>query len=271
MARALEDIVKELDAGYQPDRQRINDQINALPGQLETEEASLKAKEQDYFTNTILGGARERGVAFGGIPEGERARYGAMEFLPAVARLKQSGVEARGTLLGALTSLDREQREKAMGLRQQELDRDEQIRQAELTRQNELAKARYSAGSSFTPTLGSLTNPTSAGATQRKDKGYEFKDQFGNPISAAAYAAAVGVPFRQLLQTMANSGDAGARTALGFVGDDFGYDPRKVNNKSLADLYNSLVWGTGRSASAYSGGGPLSVAAPPAARGLSVR
>lgn len=86
---------------------------------------------------------------------------------------------------------------------------------------------------------------------KKSDGGYAFTNNYGNPISAAQYASAKGMPMQDLLQIMARGGDKGAATAAGFVGNDFGYDPTKVNNQGLADLYNSLVWGTGKSASVY--------------------
>lgn len=85
--------------------------------------------------------------------------------------------------------------------------------------------------------------------TQRNGGGFNFTDANGKAISAATYAQQTHQAFRTLLQNMANQGDLGARTALGFVGNDFGYDPRKVSaGSSQANLYNNLVWGTGRSA-----------------------
>ena len=43
---------------------------------------------------------------------------------------------------------------------------------------------------------------------------------------------------------MAGQGDAGAKQALGFVGNDFGYNPSAIGNQG--DLYNALTWGTGK-------------------------
>lgn len=81
------------------------------------------------------------------------------------------------------------------------------------------------------------------GRQQRADKGFNFVDQYGNPISAATYAINTNTPFRQLLQSMANAGDKGAAEALQFVGDDYGFDPRKMNS-GRGNVYNQLVWGS---------------------------
>ncbi len=85
---------------------------------------------------------------------------------------------------------------------------------------------------------------------QRGDKGFGFTDAAGNTINAAQYAAVKGIPFRDLLQSMAQAGDTGAAQALGFVGNDYGYDPRKVNQQWQANLYNAL---TGRNAQPFYG------------------
>ena len=82
---------------------------------------------------------------------------------------------------------------------------------------------------------------------QRAGGGFNFTDAQGRAISAATYSMQTGVAFRTLLTQMSNGGDAGARTVLGFVGNDYGYDPTKINS-SNAGLYNSLVWGTGKAA-----------------------
>jgi hypothetical protein len=82
---------------------------------------------------------------------------------------------------------------------------------------------------------------------QRAGGGFNFTNAQGQPISAATYSQLTKTPFRSLLQTMATKGDTGAQTVLGFVGNDYGYDPTKINN-SNANTYNSMVWGTGKSA-----------------------
>jgi len=234
--RTYDQIYSELGGIYDPQVASIRQQQSQIPGQLQAEEAGLQAKQTNAF-DEILGGARRRGLGFSGIPIGEQAKYTATDYLPAVARLRQAGQERQTSLEDAILGIQEKRSTFAQQLRQQELDRAEAARQA--------AAARA------VPTFGNLGNVgggASATASQRGDKGFNFTDANGQSISAAAYAAAKGIPFRQLLQHMADSGDQGAKQALGFVGDDFGYDPGKVNNQNLVNLYNSLVWGTGRNA-----------------------
>lgn len=147
MARALDAIIKELDAGYNPSRDIINQQIKALPQQAESEIGGLKATQAQSFDN-ILAGARQRGLGFSGIPLQEQAQYTSSQFLPAVARVKQAQNESKTSLLSALADLGRQQRESASSIFQKELDRDEQIRQfnAQLQAQRD-AEARAAAAS----------------------------------------------------------------------------------------------------------------------------
>lgn len=118
--------------------------------------------------------------------------------------------------------------------------------QAESKRQFDarMAEARRQGGSGgISPTFGG----GGYGMRQRADKGFDFVDSSGRSVSAATYSAATGIPFRQLLQQMANAGDSGARQALGFVGDDYRYDTSKirpgVTSLGILNLYKALTWG----------------------------
>lgn len=87
-------------------------------------------------------------------------------------------------------------------------------------------------------------NPSAAAQAsmkQRKGGGYSFVSPNGNAITAAAYAKGSGIPFRTLLSQMAKKGDSGAAQALKFIGNDYGYDPRKVTQQWQADLYKALT------------------------------
>lgn len=85
---------------------------------------------------------------------------------------------------------------------------------------------------------------------QRAGGGFNFTDASGKAISAATYAMQTGTSFRDLLGQLAAKGDAGSKKALGFVGNDFGYDPTKVKDAGTANLYNSLTWGDGKNITA---------------------
>jgi hypothetical protein len=167
LARDIADIIKELDAGYDPGRQLVQKKLAEAPAAFQAQEAGLKAQEQDYFDNTILTGARQRGMGFSGIPEGERARYGATQYMPAVAKLKTSQNDYQGSLTSALNDINLDQRKTAMGIRQTELDREEQQRQFNETlaaQERARASSGGGGGGGFSPTLSMPTLDTASTA-----------------------------------------------------------------------------------------------------------
>lgn len=181
-------------------------------------------------------------MGFGGIPIGEQVKYDATTFKPAVANLYAAQNARKSTLEESLNSLFRDQRNQASGILQSEQDRDEQRRQFEanmawqreqLDRQEKAAKAA-SAGSYLGGGGGVGPAPGAApGAAQiqRTPKGgFNFIDGAGRAITAAQYSKLTGVGFRSLLAQMAANGDANAKVALQYVGDDgkFGSAPQSL-------------------------------------------
>jgi len=91
------------------------------------------------------------------------------------------------------------------------------------------------------PTPGMGAKPT---MTQRAGGGYNFTNN-GQAMSAATYSKMTNTPFRDLLTTMSTNGDAGAKAALGFVGNDYGYNPTSYASYQNSGTYNALTWGAG--------------------------
>lgn len=242
MARALTDILTELNNVYQPQKDNYNQQIAGLDPAQQSEEASLAAAKDDAFKQTYTD-ANRRGLAFSGIPIGEQANYLKTSYLPSIGNLKANYRQQRFNLQDALAKVGADQYNTAYGIRQKELD-------TEAAAQAAAQAARASAGSGFSPTfsggsvLGADTGlgASQAGrASQRPGGGFNFTAPDGSSISAAQYAKAGGIPFTDLLKWMASKGDTGAKTALGFVGNDFGYNPNAIGDNS--GLYNALVNG----------------------------
>src|SRR5688500_7318807 len=102
--RSLEQILSELGTVYAPQEQNLRTRQSLIPGQIAEEEKGLQAKQEQSF-GEILGGARRRGLGFSGIPLQEQAKYTSTEFLPALARLKQSGRQEALTLEDALLGI----------------------------------------------------------------------------------------------------------------------------------------------------------------------
>lgn len=239
MPRALSQILDELNAVYNPQRDVYNQQVALLPEQQMAQEKGLEQAKQDSFQE-ITNTANRRGLFYSGIPVAEQQKYTGATFLPAVANLRNNFQTRKFNLQDALAEITQKQYGQAYGIRQGELD-------TEAAMEAERNRARAAAGGA-SPGFGFggqdervLGASASATASQRANKGFNFTDAMGRPINAAQYAAMKGIPFRSLLQQMANAGDAGARSALGFVGNDFGADPRRITSQSQANLYYALT------------------------------
>lgn len=255
-ARTLSQIIAELNPTYKPQIQSVQQQQALIPQQTQAAETALNAKKDQAYED-IVSGARRRGLGFAGIPLGEQAKYAATDYAPALANLRMQAQQQAMSLQDAILGIRERRDTAALNIREQERQRMFQARQAEKDRAFQARQAALSRASSggggggfVMPSLGGAA-PSGGGGTsaswaasQRKDKGFNFQDANGRAVSAAVYAKANNIPFRTLLQRMAKMGDSGAKQALSFVGNDFRYDPRKVNAQR-AQLYNNLVWGSG--------------------------
>lgn len=150
--RTLDQILGELAGTYDPQINQIRQRQALIPGQIADEEKGLQAKQDQAFGD-ILGGARRRGLGFSGIPVGEQAKYASTEYLPALARLRQSGREQAMSLEDAIFGIQERRNTLAQGIRQQEVDRAEQIRQF-----NEQLAEQRRAASQQAAAYGSLYN-----------------------------------------------------------------------------------------------------------------
>ena len=107
-SRTLNQILKELSPTFKPQVESLQQRANLIPGQIKSEEQGLQAKQEQAFGD-ILGGARRRGLGFSGIPLGEQAKYTSTEFLPALARLRQSGRQEAMSLQDAILGVKERQ------------------------------------------------------------------------------------------------------------------------------------------------------------------
>jgi hypothetical protein len=244
MARSFQQILAEVSAQSDPQRKTVLNQIADLPNQQVAQESALGAQKDQAYED-IVNGARRRGMGFSGIPLGEQAKYNATEYAPALANLKTGFNNSRTTLQSSLADMGKNDYSTAYDMFNQDRSFAEQQRQfnaqlAESRRQSSLNPGNYippiDLGSG-----GNQSKGTQAVMSQRKGGGFNFSVG-GKSVSAATYAKAKNIDFRSLLSTMAKAGDLGAKQALGFVGNDLRYDPRKLNS-SNANIYNALVWG----------------------------
>jgi hypothetical protein len=251
MARALDQILQELHAVYNPQKDQYNQALSQVDPQQQAEEQGLQAAKTDAFAQ-IDQGANRRGLFYSGMPIAEEQKYVGQNFLPSLANLRSKYAQQKFDLTNALNKVTSDEYSQAYGIHQNEVDSEEKQREFDRQLAAQQAAAKSSASSSFaSPTLGTL-GMGNAGAqgsyTQKSGGGFAFSDGNGRPVSAATYSQITGIPFRSLLQQMAAAGDNGAKSALSFVGNDYGYDPSKVYASATAipqntSLYNNLIWG----------------------------
>ncbi len=181
--KTLGQINKELSSIYDPYAKNIQARQSMIPEQIKSEESGLQAKQEQAF-GEILGGARRRGLGFSGIPLAEQAKYTSTEYLPALARLRQSGREQSMSLEEALLGLRRDRATQAQSMFDANRNYDLANRQfKESVRQfneqmraaaQERARAAAASAASFTPTFGGATLGTAGGGA---DKNAQIKQQ----------------------------------------------------------------------------------------------
>ena len=128
MARALTDILTELDAVYRPQKDLYNQQLQAADPALEAEKKGLMAQKEDSFRQ-ITDQANRRGMFYSGLPIAEEQRYTGQQFLPAVANLQSKYATQKFGLQETLAKLAADQSAQAYGIRDKELAREEEQRQ----------------------------------------------------------------------------------------------------------------------------------------------
>lgn len=254
MAQDLGSIMQSLDAGYNPQRQLINDQIGQLPSQAASQTAGLQAQQNTAFDG-ITRSAQDRGMGFSGIPLQEQARYTSDNYLPAVAKVQESQNNAKTSLTDALNNVNQQQRTQAYGMQNDQLNREQQQAQFDATQaaaeRARAASRADNAGFDFGSLMGDQTAApadSTAGAatghavaTQRGDGGFNYNDPSGRGINAAEYAKLTGQNIRDVLSQSAQHGDKGSIAALKFIGNDGKADPTKINSPQLASLYKALT------------------------------
>jgi len=200
MPRALQDIITELNAVYNPQRDVYNQQISGLDPALEAEQRGLQQQKQDSFQQ-ITDQANRRGLFYSGLPIQEEQKYVGGQYLPAIANLHSKYANQRFGLQETLAKLTADQYNQASGLRQAELDREEEQRQFD-------AK---------------MAAQAAADAASRGGGG-------GGASFAGGYAPAGGTvqgaqtTLRQRWQQEAQAGDWNAQVALNYAGNNGRYD-----------------------------------------------
>ena len=136
MARTIQQIQQELESVYSPQRQQVQQQIDAMPAYYAAQQSGLEQAKTNAFGD-ITAGANARGMVYSGMPIKEQATYVGTKYLPALAGLQQQQNTQKSNLLQTLNQIREKQMSQAQSLQQQELNREEQARQAEAARQQQ--------------------------------------------------------------------------------------------------------------------------------------
>lgn len=128
MARSLNDVLAEVTARSDPQRQTVLNQIADLPNQQAAQTAAIGAQKDQAYQD-ITDQARRRGIGFSGIPLGEQAKYAATTYAPALANLGTSFNNQKGTLESALSQIGQNDYTTAYDMFNQDRNFEEQQRQ----------------------------------------------------------------------------------------------------------------------------------------------
>lgn len=131
MARALSDILTELNTTYNPLRQRQQEVytkgLEAVNPQETADLSGLETAKTNAF-NDITVGANRRGLFYSGMPIAEQSKYVGENYLPSVAALKNRYAGIRGnlyeTLQNSLSNYDIEQNKYARDIYNTEIAQD---------------------------------------------------------------------------------------------------------------------------------------------------
>lgn len=175
--RTMEQVYASLGSTYDPIIGNIRNQQAAIPQQLQADESALQGQQTQAFDN-ILSSARRRGtgVAFGGIPLGEQAKYNATTFQPAMANLRGSYATKGLSLEEAILGANRDRSSQAQGIFESERNYFEEKRrfdeQMAFERAKQAEAARQASQNSYTPTYtppeGDPPNNTNNGKPAQK-------------------------------------------------------------------------------------------------------
>ena len=249
MARTLQQIITELNKADSGRVARAQTQKQGIGKQLEADEAALGSRKMQAF-DSILEGARGRGLGFSGIPLGEQAKYVSTDYLPNLAKLRQGAQERRGGLEDFILGIGSENRKSAMGIRQSELDRAESQRQYNESLALERAKL---AASQRAASQQSASRMFDFGQSQQQQSipnvriderspgSFTFRGADDNPITAANYANQTNQDIRDVLYDIGSRGDKVAANLYNQLDEASRYGSDTFN-RALSQYEKQFPW-----------------------------
>ena len=115
MPQALPDILAQLDTVYNPQKQTVQKQIDALPAEQQAQMQGLDQAKANAFGDINVQ-ANDRNLSYSGMPIQEQAKYTGATYLPAVASLKSTYANKGFALQSALQQLEADRVKQAQGI-----------------------------------------------------------------------------------------------------------------------------------------------------------
>jgi hypothetical protein len=204
MAKTIDQILAERKALYDPQRQAISEQVAALPGE---ETAAIGAADAalGLARDENLRQANAKGMAFSGNPTLENNKYAALTYAPRIAEIKSGTQQRRYKLQDALSGINQSERGAAEGIQSDQIKAEQEAayRAEQLAIQR--SKAAAKTAKEVDPAKGFRAGRDAGG-------GLSYRDDRGNPITAAQYYDAKGATGIAAiiadLQSSRNTGDA---------------------------------------------------------------
>lgn len=187
MARSLAEIMSSLNQNYDPQRNLVQSQIDALPGQQSAEQAGLDTAKSNAF-GSITDAANQRGVVYSGVPINEQNKYVGEKYLPAVANLKSTYANKGSQLQASLLGIADTQRREAQGTYNDEVAQDqarakaiadEQYRQQQLAAQSQRQSSTVARAAAAPKAITAAQQKAQVLASFQEDLGNAFQGVIG--------------------------------------------------------------------------------------------
>lgn len=215
-ARSFDQILADVSAQSDPQRQTVLNQIADLPNQQSAAESGLNAQKNQAYQD-ILSGAQQRGLGFSGIPLQEQAKYNATNYAPALANLKSTYANNKATLENTLAGIGQNNYQTALGQFNTENALAEQQRQFDLN--YGLQQKQLAAQNAYNNYLGGILNGGSNGGND------------GKPAAPDPYANIDKNAANNAIHSLLSTGN------VGLIHDTINAITASANNGSLYDKY----------------------------------
>ena len=266
MVKSLEQYVSEATQAYQPAQTAVQNQLNALPGQLDTaneqinrnyaqQQAGLN-RQRNMAAETASMQAAGSGGSFGGQANLANRKYYDQTFVPAVTQLRagqanelaqarQASENQRTALNSQLSTLQAQANQQALAQYYNDQNLEKQLAEQRRATEAQNAYNQYLMEAMKQQQQQQANNATQyhLSSTQNQYGGYDWLDNNGNPHTAGTVAASLGGDFTSALaQTLAVPAqkDAYSANVLNEINQGYKFAKNNTGNKTGNAWYDTL-------------------------------